>query len=83
MNAISVAEARDHLEITMDRVCREHDPVVIRRGGQDEVVLLSLADYESMTETAYLFGNSVNAARLTEAINQLKSGGGTERTLVE
>ena len=67
----------------MDRVTREHAPVVIERGRSKPVVLVSLEDYESLEETAYLSGSPVNAGRLTEAIHQLNSGGGTERTLIE
>ena len=46
-------------------------------------VLLSLEDYESLTETAYLLKSRNNAKRIFEAIAELESGGGTVRELIE
>jgi antitoxin YefM len=43
------------------------------------VVILSLADYESLKETAYLLHSPENARRLLGAIDRLESGGGTVR----
>jgi antitoxin YefM len=58
----------------MDRVCADHTPVIIARDGARSVVMLSLADYESIEETAYLIRTPANAKRLLEAIHALKSG---------
>lgn len=38
--------------------------------------MLSLEDFESMEETAYLMSSPANAARLNEAIRALESGEG-------
>ncbi len=43
--------------------------------------LLSLEDYEFLTETAYLLKSRNNAKRIFEAITELESGGGTIREL--
>jgi len=44
-------------------------------------VMLSLADYEALEETAYLTRNPVNAKRLLEAMEQLESGRGVKRDI--
>ncbi|HEY5812408.1 MAG TPA: type II toxin-antitoxin system prevent-host-death family antitoxin, partial [Terrimicrobiaceae bacterium] len=65
---ISYTAARENLASTMDRVCADHSPVIITRNRNQSVVMLSLEDYESLEETAYLMRSPANAKRLLEAI---------------
>ena len=44
------------------------DSVVITRSGRESAVILSLEDYESLRETAYLMRLPANARRLLDAI---------------
>jgi antitoxin YefM len=83
MNAISFTQARETLAKTIQRVCRDHDPVIITRKREDSVVLMSLEDYESLTATAYLLRNPRNARRLLDAVKELEEGRGQERKLLE
>ncbi|MBU4271499.1 MAG: type II toxin-antitoxin system prevent-host-death family antitoxin [Planctomycetes bacterium] len=83
MNAITYTEARENLAQTIQRVCRDHDPVIITRKREDSVVMISLEDYESLTETAYLLKSPRNAGRLLASLNELERGKGAERTLLE
>ncbi len=81
MNAISYTAARENLASTMDRVCADHTPVIITRNRDQSVVMLSLEDYESLEETAYLMRSPANAKRLLEAIHALESGKGVVRKI--
>ena len=45
--------------------------------------MISLEDYEALAETAYLLQSPQNAKRLLESIEELESGKGKERELVE
>ena len=83
MKAISYTAVRSNLASTMKKVCDDHDPVIITRKNADSVILMSLDDYESLTETAYLTNSPKNVKRLLESIEQLESGKGVERALVE
>ena len=83
MRAISYSVARSNLASTMKKVCEDHDPVIITRKNAESVILLSLDDYESLTETAYLTNSPKNVKRLLESIEQLESGKGVEKELVE
>lgn len=83
MNAISYVDAQGNLAKIIDQVCDRHDPVIITRHQQPSAVLLSLEDYESLTETAYLLKSRNNAKRIFEAIAELESGGGTVRKLLK
>ena len=66
--------ARENLASTMDRVCIDRDPVIITRKRDQAVVMLSLADYESLQETAYLLRTPANATRLLDSIENLNAG---------
>lgn len=83
MDSISYTAARANLAKTMDQVCDNHEPVIITRSGQESVVMLSLEDFNSLEETAYLLRSPRNAKRLLEAIADLERGRGTERELAE
>ena len=83
MDAISYTYARKNLAQTMNKVCEDNDPVIITRRNNKAVVMMSMEDYESLNETAYLLRSPSNARRLTESIDELESGRGKKRDLVE
>jgi antitoxin YefM len=83
MDAISYTSARANLAKTMDRVCDEHEPLIITRNGETSVVMMSLEDYKALEETTYLLHSPKNARRLLEAISELEQGRGRERELAE
>ncbi len=68
---------------TMDSVCSDHDPVIITRNRDQAVVLMSLEDYESLQETAYLLRVPANARRLLDSIAELDRGEGVVKSLSE
>lgn len=83
MDAITYSTARANLASTMDRVCEDHAPMIITRGGERSVVMLSLEDYQALEETAYLLRNPANARRLLSSVSQLTAGKGRKRALAE
>lgn len=83
MDAISYTAARANLASTMDRVCNNHEPLIITRNGQNSVVMVSLEDFQALEETAYLLRSPENARRLLGAVAELNAGGGQERELDE
>jgi antitoxin YefM len=83
MDAITYSSARANLASTMDRVCNDHEPLIITRNGEKAVVMLSLEDYKALEETAYLLRSPANARRLLNSIAQLNAGKGTPQELAE
>lgn len=83
MKAITYTAARENLASTMERVCADHDPVIITRNRDQAVVMMSLEDYESLEETAYLLRTPANARRLLESVAELKGNQGFTRSLAE
>lgn len=57
-------------------VVDDREEVVIARAGEESVVMISLEDYESLKESAYLLRSLGNARRLLASVERLKSGGG-------
>ena len=83
MKALSYTALRRTLAKTMERVCNDHEPIIITRKSEGAVVMLSLEDYESLEETTYLLRSPQNLKRLVESISQLEQGKGLEQTLQE
>lgn len=83
MKVLTYTTARSILARTMQQVCEDHEPVIVTRKNNHPVVMLSLEDYESLNETAYLLKSPANAARLQQAVAQLEKGRGKIRELVE
>ena len=67
----------------MDRVCENHEALIITRNGEQSVVMLALVDYQSLEEAAYLLRNPANAKRVLSATAQLGAGKGVERKLAK
>jgi antitoxin YefM len=83
MDAITYSAARANLAKTMDRVCDDHEPLIITRNGEQSVVMLSLEDYKALEETAFLLRSPTNAKRLLASVAQLMAGQGIERELLQ
>jgi antitoxin YefM len=83
MDAMTYTTVRANLASTMDRVCDDHEALIITRNGEQAVVMLSLEDYKALEETAYLLRTPANAKRLLSAVAQLNTGKGTERELTK
>ncbi len=83
MRAITYTTARNNFANTMKQVCEDHNPIIVTRKNNEAVVLMSLEDFESLTETAYLMQSPKNVKRLIESIEELKIGKGKERELME
>lgn len=83
MKTMTYTETRANLASTLDAVINDSEEVIVTRAGHEPVVIVSLAEYESLKETAYLLQNPANARRLLNAITNLESGQGTQHELAE
>ena len=80
---MSYSESRARYAETLSSVVDDSEEVVITRAGHEPVVMVSLAEYESLRETAYLLRNPANARRLLGSIERLEQKGGLVRELAE
>lgn len=57
METIPITEAKTRIAELADRVAREHDHFTITRNGRADVMLISVAEYESMQDTLDILGD--------------------------
>lgn len=81
MKTITYTAARENLASTINRVCEDQAPIVITRNRDQAVVMLSLAEYEALEETAHLLRSPANAKRLLRSIDALERGKGGRKKL--
>lgn len=83
MRTMSFTESRANYAKVLDSVTDDREAVVITRAGHEPVVMVSLADYESLRETAYLMRSPANARRLLDAMERLEGGRGDAHDVIE
>jgi antitoxin YefM len=71
--AITASEARKDLFALIAKVNDDREPVEITSEHGD-AVLLSRADYDALSETAWLLRVPANAQRLLDSLEQARSG---------
>ncbi len=81
MKTMSYTESRARYAEVLDSVVDDREEIVITRAGHDPVVIVSLADFESLRETAYLMRSPANARRLLDAMERLETGRGGQHDL--
>lgn len=83
MQTVSYSDSRANYAQILRTAVDDHEEVIITRSGQDSAVIVSLEDYNSLKETAYLMRSPKNARRILDAIERLEAGSGTEHRLME
>ena len=83
MDTISYSNFRSHLASTLDKVNDDHIPIMITRQNGKPAVLISLEDFKSYEETAYLMASPKNAARLNQAIAEIDAGKLLQQPLID
>lgn len=83
MDAVTVADAKRNLEILVERVVADVEPVIIVGDKGDNSVLVSLDEFNAWQETMYLLASPANADRLRRSINQVHEGKVVYQELVD
>ena len=83
MQVVSMTEARNNFKEIFDSVYFDNDEVIIHRKGRENIVVISMDEYNSIKETNYLLSNQNNAKHLHQSIEQLREGKVSTRELIE
>ena len=83
MGYVSYTELRQNLKKHLDRVCESRAPLVVTRQNGESVVMMSLAEYESLEETLHLLREPANAERLLRSIREAEAGNLVEHDVNE
>jgi antitoxin YefM len=81
MQAVTYTHARNNLTATMDKAIADHEPVIITRQSGDAVVMMSLEDFQSWQETAYLLSSPANARKLMKSLDEANRGKARGRSM--
>lgn len=74
METIPITEAKTRIAELADRVAREHDHFTITRNGRADVMLISVAEYESLQETLDVLSDEDTLADLRQSREDFAAG---------
>jgi antitoxin YefM len=83
MIAANYTEFRKELKNYLDNVEFNNETLIIKRGSGKGTVLISLDEYNSLMETLHILSSKMNAKRLFESIDQMKTGKKSQQKLIE
>jgi len=83
MKHTTSTDLRKNLSALMDKVNDDHEPLLVTRANGKPVLMVSVEDYESLDETAYLLSSPANAKALREAIARVEAGDVITKTMAE
>ena len=83
MNAVTLKEAKLHLEELVGQVIADAEPTIVITESGERVVFLPLDEYNSWKETLSLLSNPANADHLRRSIAEAEAGDVQERDLIE
>ncbi|MEE9361356.1 MAG: type II toxin-antitoxin system Phd/YefM family antitoxin [Cellulophaga sp.] len=83
MEAIGISELRKNIKITLDKVINDGTEIIIHRPNQEDVLMVSLDEYNSLVETLELMSSKKNRDRLYLGMEQVNDGKTTKISLNE
>ncbi|MEN9386257.1 MAG: hypothetical protein RLZZ185_998 [Bacteroidota bacterium] len=82
MLTTTLSDFRKDIKSYLDRVTKSFDTIIINRGKDSGVVIMSLEEYNSLLNTQHELSSRKNQQRLDESIQELKAGKKLEKKLV-
>ena len=79
----SISDFRKDIKRYFDKVTKDFETIIINRGKDNGVVIMSLAEYNSLCATQHELSSKNNESRLDSAIDKLKSGNSSRKNLLE
>ena len=79
----SVSDFRKDIKSYLDRVTKNFETLIINRGKDSGIVVMSLEEYNSLMATNHELSSRKNEMRLDSAIEKLKSGKSFSKGLIE
>jgi len=83
MLTATISDFRRDIKKYLDRVTENFETLIINRGRDKGIVIMSLDEYNSLNATYHELSSKTNEKRLDSAIEKLKSSNSFEKGLLE
>jgi len=83
MLTTSISDFRKDIKRYLDRVTEDFDTLIINRGKDNGVVIMSLDEYNSLRATHHELSSKANESRLDSAIEKFTRGSSFQKDLIE
>lgn len=81
MRTANYTELRKNLKEHIDAVIADNDALIVNRGNNTGVVMISLEEYNSIMETEYIMSNPEVLADIQQSLQEISEGKGIEVNL--
>lgn len=79
----TVSDFRKDIKTYLDRVVKNVETLIINRGKDKGIVIMSLQEYNSLMATNHELSSRKNEIRLDSAIDKLKNGKSFSKELID
>ncbi len=83
MLVANISDFRKDIKTYLDRVTKNFETLIINRGKDSSIVVISLKDNNSLMATNHELSSKQNEKRLDAAIEKLNSGKSFAKNLIE
>jgi len=83
MLTATISDFRKDIRRYLDTVTQNFETLIINRGKDSGVVVMSLDEYNSLCATQHELSSKINEKRLDSAIEKLKSGSSFQKDLID
>lgn len=83
MITATISDFRKDIKEYLNKVTQNFETLIINRGKNGGVVVISLEEYNSLITTQHEMSSSANKARLDSAIDKFKKGDTLDKELLD
>jgi antitoxin YefM len=83
MQVTCVSDFRKDIKTYLDKVAKNFETLIINRGKDSDIVVMSLQEYNSLMATNHELSSRTNELRLDSAIEKLKKGNILDKDLID
>ena len=83
MVVTNISEFRKDIKSYFDRVAKNFETLIIHRGKDSGIVVMSLEEYNSLMATNHELSSRANEKRLDAAIESMRNGKSFSKDLIE
>lgn len=83
MVVTNISDFRKDIKSYLDRVAKNFETLIINRGKDSGIVVMSLEEYNALMATNYELSSRANEKRLDAAIEKMQNGKSFAKDLIE